>query len=120
MSALADIADENEFKTGLRQEGIYYSARAFFGKASNGIGHLVAGFALTYIGFPENAIPGELSSEMIFNLGILDGPFAMIWGLIAVIFYYRYGINRKYHAEIQAKLKLKKSAQNTSNQPESV
>ena len=86
MSALADIADENEFKTGLRQEGIYYSARAFFGKASNGIGHLVAGFALTYIGFPENAIPGELSSEMIFNLGILDGPFAMIWGLIAVIF----------------------------------
>ena len=120
MSALADIADENEFRTGLRQEGIYYSARAFFGKASNGIGHLVAGFALTYIGFPENAIPGELSSEMIFNLGILDGPFAMIWGLIAVIFYYRYGINRKYHAEIQAKLKLKKSAQNTSNQPESV
>jgi Na+/melibiose symporter-like transporter len=120
MSALADVADENELKTGMRQEGIYYSARAFFGKASNAFGHVVAGWALKYIGFPENAIPGELASEMIFNLGIIDGPFAMVWGFIAVLFYYRYGIDRKYHAQIQEQLRLKKSSQNSSNQPESV
>ena len=120
MSALADVADENELKSGMRQEGIYYSARAFFGKASNAFGHTVAGLALKYIGFPEKAIPGELSSDMIFNLGIIDGPFAMIWGFIAVIFYYRYGINRKYHAQIQKKLKLKRKEQNSSNQEESV
>ena len=46
MSALADVSDENELKTGMRQEGIYYSARAFFGKASNAFGHVVAGLAL--------------------------------------------------------------------------
>ena len=120
MSALADVADENELKTGMRQEGIYYSARAFFGKASNAFGHVVAGWALKYIGFPENAIPGELASEMIFNLGIIDGPFAMVWGFIAVLFYYRYGIDRKYHAQIQEQLRVKKSAQSSSNQPESV
>ena len=120
MSALADVADENELKTGMRQEGIYYSARAFFGKASNAFGHVVAGWALKYIGFPENAIPGELSREMIFNLGIIDGPFAMVWGFIAVLFYYRYGIDRKYHAQIQKQLRVKKSAQSSSNQPESV
>jgi Na+/melibiose symporter-like transporter len=120
MSALADITDENELKTGMRQEGIYYSARAFFGKASNGIGHLVAGFALTFIGFPENAVPGELSKDMIFNLGIIDGPFAMVWGFIAVFFYYRYGINRKYHAQIQEQLKIKREANNSLNKPESV
>ncbi len=120
MSALADVADENELKTGMRQEGIYYSARAFFGKASNGVGHLVAGFALKYIGFPENAIPDQLSEDLLFNLGIIDGPFAMIWGFIAIIFYYQYGINRKYHAQIQEQLRLKKSAQNSSKQLESV
>ena len=120
MSALADVSDENELKTGMRQEGIYYSARAFFGKASNAFGHVVAGLALKYIGFPENAIPGELSSDMIFNLGIVDGPFAMVWGLISIFFYYRYGINRKYHARIQEQLKLKKEAENSSNQPDSV
>ena len=120
MSALADVSDENELKTGMRQEGIYYSARAFFGKASNAFGHVVAGLALSYIGFPENAVPGELSSEMIFQLGIIDGPFAMVWGFIAVFFYYRYGINRKYHAQIQEQLQIKKEANNSSNQPESV
>ena len=120
MSALADVSDENELKTGMRQEGIYYSARAFFGKASNAFGHVVAGLALKYIGFPENAVPGELSKEMIFNLGIIDGPFAMVWGFIAVFFYYRYGINRKYHAQIQKQLKIKKEADSTSIQPESV
>ena len=120
MSALADVSDENELKTGMRQEGIYYSARAFFGKASNAFGHVVAGLALSYIGFPENAVPGELSSEMIFQLGIIDGPFAMVWGFIAVFFYYRYGINRKYHAQIQEQLQIKKEANNPSNQPKSV
>ena len=120
MSALADVSDENELKTGMRQEGIYYSARAFFGKASNAFGHVVAGLALKYIGFPENAVPGELSGEMIFQLGIIDGPFAMVWGFIAVFFYYRYGINRKYHAQIQEQLQIKKEANNSSNQPESV
>ena len=82
--------------------------------------HVVAGWSLKYIGFPDNAIPGELASEMIFNLGIIDGPFAMVWGFIAVLFYYRYGIDRKYHAQIQEQLRLKKSSQNSSNQPESV
>ena len=120
MSALADVADENELKTGMRQEGIYYSARAFFGKASNAFGHGVAGIALKYIEFPNKAIPGELSEDMIFNLGLLDGPFAMIWGFIAVFFYYRYRINRNYHAQIQEQLKIKREAQNSSNQPESV
>ena len=120
MSALADVSDENELKTGMRQEGIYYSARAFFGKASNAFGHVVAGLALSYIGFPENAVPGELSSEMIFKLGIIDGPFAMVWGFIAVFFYYRYGINRKYHAQIQEQLKIKREANNSLNKPESV
>ena len=42
MSALADIADEHELNTGIRQEGVFYAARAFFSKTSNGIGHVIA------------------------------------------------------------------------------
>ena len=44
---------------------------------------------------------------MLFNLGLLDGPFAMIWGLIAAVFYSGYKINNKYHAEIRQKLNEK-------------
>ena len=48
MSALADIADEHELNTGIRQEGVFYAARAFFSKTSNGIGHVIAGVALRF------------------------------------------------------------------------
>ena len=48
MSALADIANEHDLNTGLRLEGIFYSARAFFSKAMNAVGHIVAGIAPQY------------------------------------------------------------------------
>ena len=104
MSALADIADEHDLKTGRRQEGIFYSARTFFAKATNGVGHVVAGIALDLIEFPTRAVPGTIASEKIFALGIIDGPFAMVWGLIAAVFYAGYRITKTYHAEIQRKL----------------
>jgi Na+/melibiose symporter-like transporter len=107
MSALADIADEHELNTGIRQEGVFYAARAFFSKTSNGIGHVIAGVALDFIAFPANAVPGKIPEETLFNLGLIDGPFAMIWGLIAVFFYARYKITKESHAEIQKKLLLK-------------
>ncbi|GIT33524.1 MAG: hypothetical protein Ct9H300mP3_10550 [Gammaproteobacteria bacterium] len=61
-------------KTGMRQEGFITRLGPFFGKASNGVGHLVAGFALKYIGFPENAIPSQLPDDLLFNLELLMGP----------------------------------------------
>jgi len=109
MSALADIADEHELNTGIRQEGVFYAARAFFSKTSNGIGHVIAGVALDFIAFPGNAVPGKIPEEILFNLGLIDGPFAMIWGLIAVFFYARYKITKESHAKIKEKLLLKNS-----------
>ena len=109
MSALADIADEHELITGIRQEGVFYAARSFFSKTSNGIGHVIAGIALDLIAFPENAMPGEVPEKIIFNLGLIDGPFAMIWGLIAAFFYARYKITRQSHLKIKEKLLVKNS-----------
>ena len=54
-------------------------------------------------------MPGEIPEEIIFNLGLVDGPFAMIWGLIAVFFYARYKITKKSHAAIKAQLAIKNS-----------
>ena len=109
MSALADIADEHELNTGRRQEGIFYAARTFFAKVTNGIGHLVAGIALdVYIFLPAGAKPGEVSEDVLFRLGVVDGPFAMIFGLIAAIIYSGYRIDRRYHSQITEKLAQRK------------
>ncbi len=104
MSALADIADEQELDSHRRQEGIFYAARSFFGKATSGLGALVAGVAIDVIAFPVGAEPGTVDSGTLFNLGLVDGPLAVIPGVIAIFFYLRYRLTRARHAEIQAEL----------------
>jgi GPH family glycoside/pentoside/hexuronide:cation symporter len=104
MSALADIADEHELNTGRRQEGIFYSARTFFAKATNGVGHIVAGIALDIIDFPRGVAASEIHPDKIYALGIIDGPFAMVWGLIAAVIYSGYKIDKAYHERISLEL----------------
>ena len=108
MSALADIADEHELNTHRRQEGIFYAARSFFAKASSGLGHLLAGIAIDIIDFPVGAEPGTVDPEIIFRLGLIDGPIAVVPGVIAVFFYLRYNLTRRRHTEIQAQLKARR------------
>lgn len=107
MSILADIADEHDLNTHRRQEGIFYSARSFFAKASSGLGHLLAGIALDLIEFPVGADPGAVDPGKVVELGLVDGPIAAIPGLAALFFYARVNLSRKRHAEIQQALALR-------------
>ena len=116
MSALADIADEHELKTGRRQEGIFYSARTFFAKVTNGIGHVVAGVALDIIEFPQGVATASIHPDKIYALGIIDGPFAMVWGILAGLLYAGYRIDRNYHREIQDNLLKRANSQNERGQ----
>ncbi len=110
MSMLADVADQHELNTGTRREGIFYSARTFFSKATSALGHLVGGIAIDIIGFPAGAKPGEVPDDMIFQLGLLDGPIAIIPTLIAIVFYRRYAITREEHAKVRQALDLSRAA----------
>ena len=105
MSILGDIADENELLIGLRQEGLIYSARAFFAKASNSAGHFFGGIFLdVYIVFPFDAVPGEVDADVIWRLGLFAGPIMCIAGFCALPFYARYRLTRAKHLEILKKL----------------
>ena len=85
-SVLADIADENELKFGVRQEGILYSARTLFAKIDQAVGTALAGWVLTYIAFPANAIPGKLPQHVLLGLAAAF-VLASIPGLVAALFY---------------------------------
>jgi len=104
MSALADIADENELRLGHRQEGVLYAARTFFAKLDNSIGHGIASVALWLIAFPDNASPGQIEESTIWWLGMIDSPIAIIPGIIAACFYAQYRINRKSFDATQRQL----------------
>ncbi len=101
MSTLADVADEHELVTHRRQEGVFYASRSFFAKAISGLGHLFAGIAIDVIEFPVGAEPGSVDPQKVFELGIVDGPIAVIPGFIAVLFYVRFRLTRARHEEIQ-------------------
>ena len=110
LSALADIADEHELNTGRRQEGVFYAARTFFLKMSSGLGHVVAGVALDLIQFPSGAKPGEVAQEVVFRLGLLDGPIACVPAFISIAFYGAYRIDRTKHREIQRALEQRRAS----------
>jgi len=112
MSMIGDIIDENELLTGLREEGLFYSARAIFGKGSYSVATLFAGMMLDfYVRLPEAAIPGELGQDTLSRLAITAGPVMGVSALISVAIYSLYRLDRKQHAEILAKIEARKAAQ---------
>lgn len=96
LSLLADLADEHEWKTGQRQEGIFYSTRAFFAKLDIAVGKFIAGVILDIIAIgtvtAENAalIPQE-KKDLI---GWVEGPLIVIPGIIAAYFYAKTTLNK--------------------------
>ena len=104
-SALADIADENELKTGMRQEGILYAARTFFQRIDSALGTMLAGWTLVLIDFPAKAVPGRIGQ------GALDGiavafMLSMIPGVIAAGFYAMLRITRVTFDATRAALEI--------------
>jgi GPH family glycoside/pentoside/hexuronide:cation symporter len=103
-SALGDVTDEHELTTGRRMEGIFYSARTFFGKVTIGIGALLGGIALDVIGFPTKAIVGEVDPDILYKLGMIEGPLASLPLIGAIICYGMYDLSKKRQQEIQRQL----------------
>jgi Na+/melibiose symporter-like transporter len=104
MSALADVADENELRHGVRQEGILYSTRALAAKLDQAIGMALAGAVITLIAFPEKARVGEVGAGILGHLALWDGVLAAIPGVVAAVCYGRYRINRRSYEATRSAL----------------
>lgn len=102
-SVLADIADENELKFGMRQEAILYSTRTFFFRVDQALGTALAGWVLSWIAFPQHALPGHVEAPVLSKLAMAVALSA-VPGLIAVIFYARLGVSRQSYDATKAAL----------------
>jgi Na+/melibiose symporter-like transporter len=106
-SALADIADENELKYGLRQEGVLYSTRTFFARVDQALGTALAGWVLSIIAFPAKAVPGQVDQEVLMGLAAAF-VLSTIPGLIACFFYGSLRVTRGTYDATQAALVQKR------------
>lgn len=102
-SMMADVADEHEHTTGVRQEGIFFGAIAFSSKATSGFGIQIGGIGLDLINFPrgmEIQTSADVPAATIAHLGILYGPVVAGLSVIAVWCFLHYSLTRARHAEI--------------------
>ena len=108
-SIVADILDDQELRTGLRQEAMFNAGLSFSGKAVSGLGTLMSGLILTLVAFPTEAkMAAAVPAETIRNLGIVVGVIVPIFYLIPIGLIRRYRITRARHAEIRAELERRR------------
>jgi GPH family glycoside/pentoside/hexuronide:cation symporter len=117
-SMMADVADDHEYRTGLRQEGVFFGAASFSGKLSSAIGHVIAGIALDLIRFPKDVLPGQVEPGVLTRLGLLTGPGVALFAVLGMYFFSGYLITRESHGRTQRAL-LERGAHPSSVTPHS-
>ncbi len=110
-SMFADIADEVELDNDARREGVIFSARSFANKIAAALGAVLGGVVIDLIRFPTNATAGTVHADVVWWLGLTEGPVLSCVSAIGVLFYLRYEITRERHAEIVEKISLRKNGE---------
>ena len=107
-SMIADIIDQNELRTGQRQEGMFNAAYALISKATSGLGGFVAGVAIDVIDFPTGVAAGEVDADTVYALGLAVGPGIFLFWLGTLLMFTRYPLQRAEHQRIIEALKRRR------------
>ncbi len=96
-SMIADVVEATELRNGRRSEGLFFAANIFVAKAVSGIGIFASSMVLLVIGFPEQAVPGEVSEAVVRNLGLVYLPALGVIYLMAILCLNFFRITRQSH-----------------------
>ena len=111
VSMLADTIDVQELATGRRQEGLFAAALSFSGKATAGLGTVVAGFLLQeVVHWPAHVDPGAVDQPMVTHLGFVAGVLVPILYAIPFGFGFLLRITRKSHERTLEELERRRAA----------
>ncbi|MEQ9003752.1 MAG: MFS transporter, partial [Pseudomonadales bacterium] len=103
-SMISDVTDEHERRHGLRQEGIYYAAASFAGKAVGGAGPILAGLIIDMAGIVPGSLPADIDPAAVARFGWAAGPTVVVLSLASVACVAFYRISRQQHARILAEI----------------
>ena len=111
VSMLADTIDVQELATGRRQEGVFAAALSFSGKATAGLGTVLAGFLLQeVVRWPAKVDPSLVDPHMLTRLGLVAGVLVPLLLIIPFSLGFRLRVTRESHARIRAELDQRRAA----------
>jgi len=99
---LGDVADLDEWRTGLRREALFTSLLSWFEKAGNSFGSLIAGFVLVWIGFNAKLGPQSAATLALMKYSYFATPTA--GALLALWLIRRYDLTEARAYEIKHEL----------------
>lgn len=103
-SMMGDITDEDALRYGRQREGIFFGAASFAGKASFGVGSLIAGLIVDVVGLEPGVTPDNVGPDVVRNLGVTLVASMGILITGSLLFFSRYPLTRERHREIRAAL----------------
>lgn len=114
VSMLADTIDVQELTTGRRQEGLFAAALSFSGKATAGLGTVVAGFLLQeVVHWPAHVDPRAVDLHMVTRLGLVSGVLVPLLYAIPFCFGFMLRITRDLHKHTLEELERRRAATHT-------
>ncbi len=103
-SMVADVVEESELRTGRRSEGLFFAARSFAAKMTNGLGLFVGGLIVSVAGVTARTGGAPVDPGAATTLAILYVPILSITYLAAVSMLSFYRIDRTGHTRNLAEL----------------
>jgi Na+/melibiose symporter-like transporter len=115
LSMVGDIADYDEYQTGLRREGLFVSLLSWFEKAGNSIAVLLTGYILSGIGFEALRVQ---TPETLRLMKYCYAGAPAIGAAITLLFTYRYNLSQDKIYAIKDELARRRTAIANAPMPE--
>jgi Na+/melibiose symporter-like transporter len=109
-SIIADIADEYEVQHGERKDGVFFAALAFGLKIPQGLGNVLGGLAVAWVGVAKGMAPGAVPADVLLRMGLVAGPFIAASLALPLLAMAGYDISRSRHAELRRVIDARQAA----------
>lgn len=96
---VADVVEDNERRTGRRSAGVFFAARTFAQKSTNGLGVMAGGIIVGIAGLEKGMSREAATADMVATLGEIYVPVIMTIYIAAITILRFYPITRQRHAE---------------------
>jgi GPH family glycoside/pentoside/hexuronide:cation symporter len=104
---IPDAIEWDEWRTGERHEGMFYSLATLMHKVALSLAVLVVPLVLASTGYRPNV--AEQTPAVLWGLRILMGPIPAILLCLGILFAIRYPLTRERHAEIVRTLEKRRA-----------